>query len=56
MKFSAVDQHQRGALVDARAAIDALSKGGSALLVWTMYEHENRLFFKDFSPWTRRGE
>ena len=39
----------RGALVDARAAIDGLVSGKIAALGLDVYENENKLFFKDFS-------
>tara|TARA_B100001559_G_C16397110_1_gene573998 strand:- start:22 stop:735 length:714 start_codon:yes stop_codon:yes gene_type:complete len=50
MKFGAMlINTSRGALVDARAAIDALYEGRLGALGLDVYEHENRLFFKDFS-------
>lgn len=39
----------RGALVEARAAIDGLVSGRLGALGLDVYENENRLFFKDFS-------
>ena len=50
MKFGAMlINTSRGALVDARAAIDALYEGRLGALGLDVYENENRLFFKDFS-------
>ncbi|OUS43356.1 D-isomer specific 2-hydroxyacid dehydrogenase [Ostreococcus tauri] len=39
----------RGALVEARAAIDGLVSGRIGALGLDVYENENKLFFKDFS-------